>query len=165
MSVIRHLQPMQQSRPPRILTLILGVLFFGPLLAPLLQATQLPFAGDTGAFARDMLATYVCPTPAKSYMLLGFPMAVCARCWGATIGLWAGWLLWNGPVPIVREWYFQTHWLLRISATALPFLFWVVEIIAWPTAPYTILLLNGALAGIFAGLLVCSIWPMPSSER
>jgi len=69
------------------------VLFFGPLIAPLFQATQLPLVADTGALARDLLARYICPTPAKSYVLLGFPMAVCARCWGATIGLWAAWLL------------------------------------------------------------------------
>ena len=70
---------------------LLAVLFLGPLIAPLFQATRLPLAADSGALARDLLSRYICPTPAKSYMLLGFPMAVCARCWGATIGLWAAW--------------------------------------------------------------------------
>src|SRR5690242_11281985 len=72
---------------------LLAVLFLGPLIAPLFQATRLPLVADSGALARDLLARYICPTPAKSYVLLGFPMAVCARCWGATIGLWAAWLL------------------------------------------------------------------------
>src|SRR3954468_956737 len=80
------------SRAPLLIAILL-VLFFGPLAAPLFQATQLPLVADTGALARDLLARYICPTPAKSYVLLGFPMAVCARCWGATIGLWAAWLL------------------------------------------------------------------------
>ena len=71
--------------------LTLAVLFLGPLVAPLFQATQLPFVADSGALARDLLSRYICPTPAKSYMLLGFPMAVCARCWGATLGLWGAW--------------------------------------------------------------------------
>ncbi len=72
---------------------LLVVLFLGPLLAPLFQATGLPLVADTGALAHNLLSTYICPTPAKSYALLGFPMAVCPRCWGATIGLWLAWLL------------------------------------------------------------------------
>src|SRR5689334_15035249 len=77
--------------PYHLVMLVLAVLFFGPLIAPLFQATQLPLLADSGALAHDVLAHYICPTPAKSYVLLGFPMAVCARCWGATIGLWAAW--------------------------------------------------------------------------
>src|SRR5262247_815238 len=69
------------------------LLSLGPLIAPLFQATGLPFVADSGALARDLLSRYVCPTPAKSYALLGFPMAVCARCWGATIGLWGAWFV------------------------------------------------------------------------
>ena len=74
-----------------LLIAILALLFFGPLIAPLFQATQLPLLADSGALARDLLSRYICPTPTKSYVLLGFPMAVCARCWGAAIGLWAAW--------------------------------------------------------------------------
>src|SRR4051794_14964937 len=72
---------------------ILVVLFFGPLIAPLFQATRLALVANSGELARDLLSRYICPTPAKSYLLLGFPMAVCARCWGATIGLWLAWRL------------------------------------------------------------------------
>src|SRR5689334_2744500 len=75
---------------------LLAVLFLGPLVAPLFQATRLPFVAGSGALARDLLSHYICSTPAKSYALLGFPMAVCARCWGATIGLWGAWLLVRG---------------------------------------------------------------------
>src|SRR5262245_65543680 len=77
---------------------LLLLLFLGPLIAPLFQATGLPFAADSGALARDLLSRYVCPTPGTSYALLGFPMAVCARCWGATIGLWGAWLLCQSEV-------------------------------------------------------------------
>src|SRR6187399_524699 len=86
-----------------LLVAILAVLFLGPLIAPLFQATHLPLVADSGALARDLLARYICPTPAKSYLLLGFPMAVCARCWGATIGLWAAWLLMRWPTTDHRR--------------------------------------------------------------
>ena len=98
--------------PSPLLTTILAVLFFGPLIAPLFQATRLPLLADSGALARDLLSRYICPTPAKSYVLLGFPMAVCARCWGATIGLWAAWHLLRPttndqrPTLAARRWSF-----------------------------------------------------------
>ncbi|NTU79137.1 MAG: DUF2085 domain-containing protein [Chloroflexales bacterium] len=72
---------------------LLWVLFLGPVIAPLFQVTGLPLAASAGMLARDLLAAYVCPTPDRSIRLLGLPVAVCARCWGATIGLWAArWL-------------------------------------------------------------------------
>jgi hypothetical protein len=163
-----------------VLKVILAVLFFGPLIAPLFQATGLPLVADTGGLARDMLARFVCPTPAKSYMIAGFPMAVCARCWGATIGLWAAWLLLQATADdgrrtmtgrhsivdrlpsivyrVVKE-YIRLAWPLRLLIGALPFLLWVAEIRWWPAAPLGALLLNGALAGLAAGLFFCSIWP------
>ncbi len=190
---------------------ILAVLFLGPLIAPLFQATGLPLIADSGALARDMLSRYICPTPVKSYVVLGFPMAVCARCWGATIGLWAAWFVFrlatthqqpklstfeegketrrqgdivnarrsvsasprhpvsrSGQSSAVGRWslvvgplagYLALAWPLRLALGALPFLLWVAEIVAWPPAPYSILLINGAFAGFWAGLFFGSIWP------
>jgi len=166
------------SRAPLLIAILL-VLFFGPLAAPLFQATQLPLVADSGALARDLLARYICPTPAKSYIVLGYPMAVCARCWGATIGLWLAWLLigrtmddarrtkWRWPLvvagsPSVTRWlnsYLALAWLARLLLGAVPFLLWVAEISWWPAAPYAVLLLNGAFAGLWAGLFFCSTWP------
>ncbi len=167
--------------PPQLIKVILVVLFFGPLIAPLFQATHLPLVADSGTLARDLLARYICPTPAKSYVLLGFPMAVCARCWGATIGLWAAWLLFqrttNGErrttnderidpsirrspfVPQRLGAYLALAWPARLLVGALPFLLWVAEISRWAAAPYWMLLLNGAFAGFWAGLFFYSIWP------
>jgi hypothetical protein len=145
----------------------LWVLFLGPLIAPLFQATTLPLVADSGGLARDLLATYICPTPAKSYVVAGFPMAVCARCWGATIGLWAAYLLFRhfptatqlrAWVPI-RDRYLGLPWLIRLAISALPFVLWMLEIAYWPAAPYRVLLANGAFAGLSAGLFFCSIWP------
>jgi hypothetical protein len=151
------------------LKLILAVLFFGPLLAPLFQATGLPLLADSGALARDMLSHYICPTPAKSYALLGFPMAVCARCWGATIGLWAAWLLFRRLTadhrPPSSAWFRlfvarrPSFVVCRLLVGALPFALWPIEIAFWPAAPLWALLANGALAGLWAGLFFCSIWP------
>ena len=155
---------------------ILAVLFLGPLAAPLFQATQLPVVADAGWLARDLLSRYVCPTPAKSYLLLGFPMAVCARCWGATIGLWAGWAAFrlgssdqrpttggrlSGLHFVVRrlDGYLALPWAARLAIGALPFLLWVAEISWWAAAPLWLLLANGAFAGFWAGLFFCSIWP------
>jgi hypothetical protein len=166
--------------PASLLKLILAVLFLGPLIAPLFQATYLPLVADSGALARDLLSHYVCPTPAKSYVLLGFPMAVCARCWGATIGLWAAWLLARPPTTVPPEaggfWLearkallvssLKSHRRWLVLASALAFLLWAAEIRWWPAAPYWLLLLNGAHAGLWAGLFLCSIWPgLPPSAR
>jgi hypothetical protein len=167
--------------PPRLVKAILVVLFFGPLIAPLFQATQLPLVADSGALARDLLSRYICPTPTKSYALLGFPMAVCARCWGATIGLWAAWRFirptTNDQRPtfalirssfvirrssFVRQWldsYFVLAWPARLLVGALPFLPWVAEMSLWTAAPHWVVLLNGAFAGFWAGLFFYSVWP------
>ncbi len=174
------------DQPAWLIKAILVVLFFGPLIAPLFQATQLPLVADSGALARDLLSRYICPTPAKSYVLVGFPMAVCARCWGATIGLWAAWLLFQLPTNhqppttnpnlfVLRPWsfvlrhssfvmqwlhgYLTLAWPARLLVGALPFLLWVAEISRWAAAPYWVLLLNGAFAGFWAGLFFYSIWP------
>ncbi|HEU5100559.1 MAG TPA: DUF2085 domain-containing protein [Roseiflexaceae bacterium] len=173
--------PHLRVSPSHTLTAILAVLFFGPLIAPLFQATYLPLVADSGALAHDLLSRYICPTPAKSYVLLGFPMAVCARCWGATIGLWAAWLLLqpmtsdqrpmlvsSGSSFVVGGWSFVQMWLkgylalswpLRLLVSVIPFLLWLAEIGWWPAAPLWLLLLNGAFAGFWAGLFFCSIWP------
>lgn len=139
----------------------LTVLFLGPIIAPLFQATQLWLVADSGALARDVLSRYICPTPAKSYVLLGYPMAVCARCWGATIGLWVAWFLVNKRQPnsVLFGMFMSFHWLTRLFLAALPFLLWPLEIIFWPAAPLWLLLFNGALAGASAGLFFCSVWP------
>lgn len=153
----------------RALQIILWVLFLGPLAAPLFQATGLPLVADSGALARDLLSRFVCPTPAKSYMLAGFPMAVCARCWGATIGLWAAWFVFRrsagGRAGARLEAYLARDWTARLGLSALPFWLWVAEIRWWPGAPYWVLLLNGAFAGFWAGLFFCSVWPGVSRAR
>ncbi|HMQ34377.1 MAG TPA: DUF2085 domain-containing protein [Chloroflexaceae bacterium] len=145
---------------------LLWVLFLGPLISPLFRASGLPLVADAGLLARDLLATYVCPTPERSLTLLGLPMAVCARCWGATIGLWAARLLVAreaaAPTPVLA-WFRALPWPARLSLAALPFLLWPLEIVGhyggWWHAPMGMLLLNGAQAGLAAGLLFCSLWP------
>jgi hypothetical protein len=86
--------PIQRPATPRewpnwVFDTLLWILFLGPVIAPLFQASSLPILNETGWLARDLLSRYVCPTPERSLLLFGMPMAVCARCWGATIGLWA----------------------------------------------------------------------------
>jgi hypothetical protein len=166
----------------------LAVLFLGPLIAPLFQASGLPFAADSGALAHDLLSRYVCPTPAKSYALLGFPMAVCARCWGATIGLWGAWFLFKSQVAgrrwqikqnrepprryptgnrqhpsgswslVLGSWFFGGPWVLRLGLAIGALLLWTLEINLWLAAPLPVLLLNGASGGFWAGMFAGSIW-------
>ena len=172
---IPHARALAPARADWPLLAIMGVLFAGPLLAPLFQATRLPGIAGTGALARDLLSLYVCPTPAKSYMLLGFPMGVCARCWGATIGLWGAWLAVvrlarPGPTQLrsATGWmqrYVHLHWLARFGIGALPFWLWVAEIRWWPAAPHWALLANGAFAGFWAGLFFCSVVPVGKARR
>lgn len=148
---------------------VLWVLFLGPIISPLFRATGLPLVADAGLLARDLLATYVCPTPERSYELLGLPMAVCARCWGATMGLWAARLLVArqgdaaSGVATPLGWFRDLPWPARLALAALPFLLWPLEIVGhyggWWFAPLPLLLLNGAQAGFAAGLLFCSLWP------
>lgn len=154
------------------LLLALSVLFLGPVIAPLFQATGIWLVADSGALARDLLSQYVCPTPLKSYALLGFPMAVCARCWGATIGLWAAWFMFarterhsTGPLAAWLSAYTRLPWPARLGLSAAPFALWYAEIVFWPSAPLGALLLNGALAGMFAGLFFFALWPGLVTKR
>lgn len=162
----RQMYPL--SRPYRhnpLLLVALAVLFLGPIIAPLFQASGLAALVWSGALARDLLASYVCPTPAKSYLLLGFPMAVCARCWGATIGLWIAYL-WSRRMPahprlpmIAGGWRLLA---LQLIVALGAFLLWPLEIYGeaqgWWYAPYWLLLLNGALFGILGGSFVASLF-------
>lgn len=160
---LRQFEP--KPWPRWIFDLLLWVLFLGPVISPLFRATGLPLVSDAGLLARDLLAHYVCPTPERSYMLFGLPMAVCARCWGATIGLWGARLLMGssvalrGPLGRLRA----LPWLLRLLICALPFLLWPLEMVGhyegWWFAPLWLLLLNGAQAGFAAGIFFCSVWP------
>ncbi len=150
--------------PATLLLVSLCVLFFGPLVVPLFRATGVWPLAETGAFARDLLATYVCPTPAKSYWLVGYEMGVCARCWGGTIGLWLAFFALRPlrfaaapPAWLVR--YRALPWPARLGLSALPFWLWIAEIVRWPGAPLPVLLVNGSIAGAAAGLFFCSIWP------
>jgi hypothetical protein len=118
----------------------------------------MPWVAESGALARGLLSQYVCPTPAKSYVLLGFPMAVCVRCWGATIGLWMAWFLFRarraGKTSRIVGAYLALAWPLQLSLAACALLLWIVEITSWPGAPLPVLLLNGAHGGFWAALLV-----------
>ena len=146
--------------------LFLSILFLGPPAAALFIASNVAIMTDLGWLARDLLTTYVCPTPAKSYQILDAPMAVCVRCWGATIGLWVGWFgvhhratqAWLAP-------WLALPWWVRLATALLPFGLWWLEINAWASADYTVLLINGTVAGTAAGVFFCSVWPGLLSPR
>jgi hypothetical protein len=149
--------------PTWALDAILWVLLLGPIISPLFRATGLPLLSESGLLARDLLGSYICPTPERSFLLLGLPMAVCARCWGATIGLWAARLLVGAPGAQIGSPLRGLPWAARLALCALPFLLWPLEIVGhyrgWWSAPLWLLLANGAQAGFAAGLFFCSIWP------
>lgn len=155
-------------RWPLLMTVLL-ILFIGPIIAPLFLASELPLLTYTGGLAREVLANYICPTPQHSYLLAGYPMAVCARCWGATIGLWGAWWLVSARffrVPMLHSILSSFHamaWILRLLICILPFLLWSLEIIGtahgWWQLPLWVLVLNDAQAGFAAGLFFYSLWP------
>lgn len=169
-SLLHHPSPAPRRWPAWAFDAILWILFLGPIISPLFRASGLPLVAESGQLARDLLATFVCPTPERSYLLFGLPMAVCARCWGATIGLWAARVLVGGrraerlPGAIrLLDSFRAMPWWARLALCATPFLLWPLEIVghyrgAW-YAPLWLLLLNGVQAGFFAGLFFCSIWP------
>jgi uncharacterized membrane protein len=142
--------------------IFLWVLFLGPLASPLLRIGGLPLLSDSGELARTLLATYVCPTPERSVLLFGFPMAVCLRCWGATIGLWLAQFAVRRQHPWLAA-FLRLDWRLRLLIAALPFLLWPLEIIGHAQglwfAPLWLLLINGVQAGFAAGLFFVSVWP------
>jgi uncharacterized membrane protein len=140
----------------------LWVLFLGPIASPLFRIGGLPVLSDSGELARTLLATYVCPTPERSVLLFGFPMAVCMRCWGATIGLWIARIAAQRRHPLLTA-FFGLDWRVRLVLAALPFLLWPLEIVGhyqglW-FAPLWLLLINGMQAGFAAGLFFVSVWP------
>lgn len=135
----------------------MAILFLGPPVAAVFIASNVALMQDLGWLARSLLSTYVCPTPAKSYAIMGAPMAVCARCWGATIGLWISWVIVR-RATVLPTW-FGWHWLVRLGTALVPFGVWWLEIHWWPQAAYSVLLINGAIAGASAGAFFCSLWP------
>lgn len=137
--------------------LFMAILFLGPPVAAVFIASNVALMQDLGWLARSLLSTYVCPTPAKSYEIMGAPMAVCARCWGATIGLWISWVIVR-RATVLPTW-FGWHWLVRLGTALVPFGVWWLEIHWWPQAAYSVLLINGAIAGASAGAFFCSLWP------
>jgi hypothetical protein len=182
-TAIRKAQHATRNTRSWLLIAFLSLLFLGPLIAPLFQATGLRFVAESGALAHDLLSRYICPTPAKSYALFGFPMAVCARCWGATIGLWGAWFVcqsqvagrWSQPhqhqeprtknrfsarpwVSAFGSWFFHWPWVLRLCLALGALWLWSLEINLWPTAPLPALIANGANGGFWAGLLAGSLW-------
>jgi hypothetical protein len=169
--IAAHAQASAPARPTWLLV-AMSVLFFGPLVVPLFRATDLWPLEPLGSFAHLVLATYICPTPAKSYWLLNHEMGVCARCWGGTIGLWVAWFgthAWRlGAVrPAWLVQYLALPWLARLGLSALPFWLWIAEIVRWPTAPLPVLLVNGVVAGTAAGIFFLSVWPgvLPRAVR
>jgi hypothetical protein len=158
-----HRSPAPRAWPRWPLDLILWVLCLGPIISPLFRASGLPLISDSGLLARELLSRFVCPTPDRSFLLLGLPMAVCARCWGATLGLWAARLLAARPAGAALRRLSGLGWPARLALCALPFLLWPLEIVGqangWWYAPLGLLLLNGAQAGFAAGLFFCSLWP------
>jgi hypothetical protein len=158
-------QPAPAHWPRWPFELFLWTLFLGPIISPLFRATGLPLVADSGLLARELLSTYICPTPERSIFLLGLPMGVCMRCWGATIGLLAArWAVARGgQLWAPMRWFRGLPWAARLLLAALPFLLWPLEIVGhydgWWYAPLWLLLLNGAQAGFAAGLLFCSLWP------
>jgi hypothetical protein len=182
-TAIRKTQHATRNTQSRLLIACLSLLFLGPLIAPLFQATGLPFVAESGALAHDLLSRYICPTPAKSYALFGFPMAVCARCWGATIGLWGAWFVFRPLIAgrwsqthqnrepkaenqlstgswfsVFSSWLFQRAWVLRLCLALGALALWSLEINLWPTAPLPLLIANGANGGFWAGLFAGSLW-------
>jgi uncharacterized membrane protein len=158
MIAVNALQMPKKEWPRWPFLMLLSILFLGPPAAALFIASGVPLMQDLGWLARDVLATYICPTPAKTYLLYEAPMAVCARCWGATIGLWIGYGLFQRMHAACRP-FLQLPWLAQLLIAALPFTLWIAEISLWPDAAYWLLLLNGAQAGIAAGLFFSSQWP------
>ena len=163
-SVVLRRQSSTDRWPTWAFDAILWTLILGPIVSPLFRATGLPLVADSGLLARELLATYICPTPDRSIMLLGLPMAVCVRCWGATLGLLvARVLVARAADSRIMQGFLALPWAARLLICALPFLLWPLEIVGqvrgWWFAPLGVLLLNGAQAGLAAGLFFCSVWP------
>lgn len=164
--VLRNAPGSSRAWPHWPLHLFLAVLFLGPIIAPLFRATGLPLISDAGVLAHDLLTLYVCPTPELSYFVLDLPMAVCARCWGATIGLLMARALpfdRLGWMAALRSGLLGLAWPVRLLLCALPFLLWALEIggyaQGWWFPPLWLVLINGVQAGFAAGLFFCSVWP------
>lgn len=156
------MQQLAQAKYHQAIVWLLLILFFGPLLAPLFQASQIQPLVGTGAYARELLASYICPTPAKSYQVFGYDMAVCVRCWAGTIGLWLAWLHYRRPTAVLWRYQALPVWqglLIAIAGMVL----WRLEISLIPQAPYWLLLLNGIWGGYWAAMLIFGLYLTPKT--
>jgi len=138
--------------------LVLSVLLVGPVVGPLFSAIGWPVLGLIN-WPLYLMGENVCPQPALTLNLFGFPMLICSRCWGGVFGLWLVLLTykpWSGSA-------FWTTWrsmpeLARVGLALLAFSPWVLDVVAydhgWWNTPHLFLIFSGILGGLGAGALI-----------
>lgn len=87
--------------------------------------------------------------PGRSFHLWGEPLAVCHRCTGIYLGLFAG-------VLAGREWLSLRQFApaLLLLAVAPAGLDWIVGVLGWWNSPPLVQALTGGWFGVLAGMLV-----------
>ncbi|MGI8588172.1 MAG: DUF2085 domain-containing protein [Chloroflexia bacterium] len=161
-STIRYAKPTPgRVRYSPLTWAVLTVLLVGPLVGPIFQEIGWPVLGLIN-WPLYLMGENVCPQPALTLDLFGYPMLICSRCWGGVFGLWAvllAYKAWAGGA-------FWSAWRqmpepAKISIALLCFAPWVLDIIAYDhglwVSPHPFLLLTGLLGGLGAGALVLPV--------
>jgi Predicted membrane protein (DUF2085) len=153
---------------PWLQDLWLWVLLVGPLTAPLFAWSGWPILRPF-ADGIYLLGTIVCPKLSEHFVLLGYPMSVCASCWAAVFGVWTVRLLYGragegmgifsrlGLAPWWERWSRATL-SSRLAVLAAGFLPWALDVMAWDlglwSSPRAFMMLVGYAGGLAAGALL-----------
>ncbi len=139
---------------------IVVFVFLGPILVPLLWLTNIPFFQGIARFGWSFGASF-CTYTAKSFVIGGSPMMVCARCFGAACGI-----LLTGLTYFYTPWlqkYLPKRKLYLAAFLAALFIPWLLDsglerLHLWLT-DYWLMVPTGMLGGAAVTLAPLLFWP------
>ncbi|MEO1376344.1 MAG: DUF2085 domain-containing protein [Cyanobacteria bacterium J06635_10] len=139
---------------------LLTGMVFGPIVAPFLAASGLPILPRIANIIYFM-GDYVCPQPHMGIELASpFIMAVCMRCYGTVMGLFATRLLFIGNNGKAFYWLHQYGWNGAARATVLMMAYpleMAAEILGWWSFDNFVVAVFGLITGLAWGLFTMPI--------
>jgi len=139
---------------------LLSGMVIGPIAAPLLAASGLPLLPIIANIIYFM-GHYVCPQPEMGVELATpFIMAVCMRCYGTVMGLFATRMLYIADNGKAFYWLHQYGWNGAAIATVLMMAYpleMAAQILGWWSFGNYIVTLFGLITGLAWGLFTMPI--------
>jgi uncharacterized membrane protein len=177
-TTVTRSKPGSRKKTPRALTVrrsdfnlaLLGktiviFVFLGTILVPLLWLSGIPLFQNIARLGWDV-GRAICSYTDKSFTIGGFPMMICARCFGVGCGLILTGLAYF-YTPFIKKHLPSKRLYLAVFLAAL-FVPWLIDsglerLQLWVT-DYWLMFPTGLLGGIAVTLAPLLFWPRTDSE-